>query len=70
MGTFSASKIVTARDDYRCEEQGQHTITAGEPYLRYQLGLKSSIKVCMYCAVTKHDRYDCAAIREYIEQAA
>ena len=77
MGTYSDSKIVTARVAHTCG-RCERTIHAGERYLRYKLGLRNDIKRCSDCMVLTlaeadwpisgdcGDRlaYDCAAIRK------
>ena len=52
MGTYSDSKIVTARKAYRCDYFHGHTISKGESYLRYKLGQRNDRTVCLECART------------------
>ena len=70
MGTYSDSKIVTARKPHRCGQCGSD-IAAGDRYLVYKLGLRNDTKRCLdcatsICAATAHVgrlQYDCAAVR-------
>jgi hypothetical protein len=50
MGTYTASKYVTARKAYPCSACGQG-ISKGAQYLVYQVGLKRSEKVCEPCSL-------------------
>lgn len=65
MGTYEASKYVTARQTYRCDHSDT-TIVKGARYLRYQVGLKSSERVCMNCSVGLNSRgtlrFPCRAV--------
>ena len=49
MSTDSASKFVTARKAKICV-RCQHGIDAGQEYLSYRPGLKTTIAVCVTCA--------------------
>lgn len=77
MGTFSDSRIVKARHPYQCANGMDHAINKGELYLRYKLGLRNDIMVCLRCATSKMEErndkqpyYDCAALRDHINIAA
>ena len=69
MGTYSDSKIVTARKLHSCGECGAQ-ISKGQRYLNYKPGLRSSWPRCMKCAteIKQYSSggrpiYDCAAVR-------
>lgn len=66
-GTYSESKIVTARVSHSCE-RCQTSIPQGAAYLRYAYGLRNRRPVCLSCAdlLGKYGGliYDCAANRD------
>lgn len=71
MGTYLDSRIVKARKPHVCSRCGE-PINPGGPrsiYLRYQIGQRSCMPVCMRCAVERISdrgdlRFDCAAMRD------
>ena len=65
MGTFSDSKISKARQPYICPFS--HRIEKGDSYLRYKLGQRHDVCVCLTHAVENKADYDCSALREHIE---
>lgn len=66
MGTWDSSRICQSRSPKGCVEC-KNTIPAGYRYLRYKLGLRNDVTVCLRCALDT-PLYDCAALRE--ERAA
>ena len=72
MGTYDASKYVTARKAFRCADC-QRQEQADMRYLAYKPGLKSTVKVCYDCslkvvdsATGKRAKWWCQAAEEEI----
>lgn len=61
MGTYSASKITTARKPHPCCRCGER-IEPGARQLAYKQGLKSTLYLHLLCALQAGKRYWCAAL--------
>lgn len=62
MGTYDDSKYVQARKEYDCDN-ARCKISKGDMYLRYALGLKWRVPVCIGCSL-KGDKYRCKAVED------
>ena len=66
MGTYADSRITTARKPFQCDarQEGCYVaISRGDQYLRYRLGQRNSMAICLHCAVAEGSEgllYRCA----------